>query len=367
MSEIMHDPESRGAAEAVVRQDWPEGGLESVDECPVCGSTRRRALYVGLRDNIFFCAPGEWALHDCLDCGSAYLDPRPSAATLHLAYRRYYTHDEPESRPAANLRGLRYLRRLLINGYKNWRFCAKLEPASPLGVPLVFLLPFIRTATEHAFRHLPRTAQHGRLLDIGFGSGAFLDAARAIGWEVSGVDPDSQSVSNALKRGLNVYQGDLAVLAGESNAFDVITLSHVIEHVHKPIPVLEACHRLLKPGGMLCLETPNIRSLGRERFQNNWRGLETPRHLVIFNRRSLHTALKQVGFTGVRDVSRPNPCFFIYASSQRMKHGLDPYANLPVPAWLKAEIIATGLLESCLRSRREYVSVTARKPKEPGA
>jgi 2-polyprenyl-3-methyl-5-hydroxy-6-metoxy-1,4-benzoquinol methylase len=292
------------------------------------------------------------------------MDPRPSPETLYLAYRTYYTHHKPKTVPASSLRGLKYIRRLLTNGYKNWRFGARLEPSSWLGVPLVFLLPFTRTAIEHAFRRLPRTAKHGRLLDIGFGSGAFLDAAHAIGWEVIGIDPDAEAVSNALKRGLNVYQGDLGVLAGESNAFDVITLSHVIEHVHKPIPVLEACYRLLKPGGKLWLETPNIDSLGRARFQNNWRGLETPRHLAIFNRRSLHAALNQVGFSDVRDVSRPNPCFFIYSSSQRMKQGLNPYENKPVSIWLKAEIIVVGFLEAWMKSRREYISVTARKAKE---
>jgi 2-polyprenyl-3-methyl-5-hydroxy-6-metoxy-1,4-benzoquinol methylase len=361
VEEIMRDPEMRGAREKIVSDEWPANGLESVEECPVCGSTRRRVLYGGLRDNVFFCAPGDWVLHDCLDCRSAFLDPRPSAATLHLAYRTYYTHEEQEPISASSLRGLRYVRRVLANGYKNWRFGARLKPSNWLGAPLAFLLPFQRTAIEHEFRYLPRTAKHGRLLDIGFGSGDFLDAARAIGWEVTGIDTDSKVVSNALKRGLNVYQGDLEVLAGESNAFDFITLSHVIEHVHKPIPILEACYRLLKPGGKLWLETPNINSLGRMRFRNNWRGLETPRHLVIFNRRSLHTALNQIGFTEVRDASRPSPCLFIYSSSQRMKQRLDPYENRPVSTLLKGEIVAVRFLESWLKSRREFVSVTARK------
>jgi 2-polyprenyl-3-methyl-5-hydroxy-6-metoxy-1,4-benzoquinol methylase len=357
----MRDPEMRGARENLVLDEWPADGLESVKECPVCRSTRRHVLYDGLHDNVFFCAPGDWVLHGCVDCRSAYLDPRPSAATLHLAYRTYYTHEEQEPASSSSLRGLKYVRRVLTNGYKNWRFGGRLKPSSSLGAPLVFLLPFKRTQIEREFRHLPRTANHGRLLDIGFGSGAFLDAAQAVGWEVSGIDTDSKVVNDALKRGLNVYQGGLDVLAGESNAFDVITLSHVIEHVHKPIPVLEACYRLLKPGGKLWLETPNINSFGRMRFRDNWRGLETPRHLVIFNRRSLHTALNQIGFTDVRDASQPSPCFFVYSSSQRMKRGLDPYENSPVSALLKGEIIAVGFMEWWLKSYREFISVTASK------
>jgi 2-polyprenyl-3-methyl-5-hydroxy-6-metoxy-1,4-benzoquinol methylase len=357
----MRDPEMRGARQKIAPDEWPPTGLESVKECPVCGSTRRRVLYSGLRDNVFFCAPGDWVLHDCVDCRSAYLDPRPSAATLHLAYRTYYTHEEQEPISASSLRGLKYVRRVLTNGYKNWRFGARLKPSGWLGAPFLFLLPFKRTAIEREFRHLPSLAKHGRLLDIGFGSGDFLYAAQAIGWAVAGIDTDSKVVSNALKRGLNVQQGNLEVFAAESNAFDVITLSHVIEHVQEPIPVLEACYRLLKPGGRLWLETPNISSLGRIRFRNNWRGLETPRHLVIFNRRSLHTSLNQIGFTHVRDVPQPSPCSFIYSSSQRMKQKLDPNENTPVSTLLKGEILAVGFLEWCLKSRREFVSVTAKK------
>jgi hypothetical protein len=55
----MRDPEMRGAREKMVSGEWPANGFESVNECPVCGSTRRRVLYGGLRDNVFFCAPGD--------------------------------------------------------------------------------------------------------------------------------------------------------------------------------------------------------------------------------------------------------------------------------------------------------------------
>ncbi|MGO9991763.1 MAG: class I SAM-dependent methyltransferase [Steroidobacteraceae bacterium] len=358
----MQNPERPGTAKTPPSGDWPQGGLESVRNCPVCGSARRRVLYERLRDNVFFCAPGDWALHDCLDCGSAYMDPRPSAETLYLAYSTYYTHEEQVTVSGSNLRGLAYVRRLLINGYKNWRFSAKLSPSSWLGVPIILLMPFKRAAIERQYRQLPRTTERGRLLDIGFGSGDFLDEAHAIGWEVTGIDPDAKVVSNALRRGLNVYQGNLEVLAGESNSFDIITMSHVIEHVHKPLMVLEACYRLLKPGGKLWMETPNINSIGRLRFQNNWRGLETPRHLVIFNRQSLRSALNQVGFVDVRDASQSNPLPIIYAASQRMKQGLDPHENMPISKLLRGEIILVRFLGWLLKSRREFVSVTASKP-----
>ncbi len=339
--------------------DWPQNGLESVKECPVCGGTRRRFLYDKLRDTVFFCAAGHWTLHACLDCHSAYLDPRPTADTLYLAYRTYYTHSEPGT--SANLHGLRYLRRLLSNGYKNWRFGANLNPTSGLGVPFFFLMPFKRTAIAREYRHLPRKANNRRLLDVGFGDGEFLHAAHRAGWDVTGVDTDLKVVMNARNRGLNVHQGDLQVFSAESNIFDVITLSHVVEHASEPMSVLRDCLRLLKPGGKIWLETPNINSIGRLRFQRHWRGLETPRHLVLFNWQSLHAALNDVGFTDVKDAAQPNPCFFIYSSSARIQHGLDPYEQKRVSPLLRIEIMLAGFLEMWLTSRREFISVTATK------
>jgi 2-polyprenyl-3-methyl-5-hydroxy-6-metoxy-1,4-benzoquinol methylase len=341
--------------------EWPTDGLESVEACPVCQSRQRRVLYAQLHDRVFFCAPGEWVLHQCLDCRSSYLDPRPTPETIHLAYRTYYTHQKAERIPTASLRGRKYLQRVMANGYRNWRFGAKFSPSSNLGVFLAFLLPSERAAIEHESRHLPRTSQRGRLLDVGFGDGAFLDIARAMGWVVTGIDPDSKVVSNALQRGLSVHQGGLEVLAGESSVFDVITMSHVIEHVHQPIEVLKACYRLLKVGGQLWVETPNIDSLGRSRFGHNWRGLEIPRHLVLFNGQSLRHALQEVGFADVQDASQPSPCSVIYPMSQRMQQGLDPYEDRPVPVWLKAEIIVARLIELWSKSRKEFLSITAKK------
>jgi hypothetical protein len=73
-------------------QEWPANGLEVVDRCPVCGEGEREILHQGLRDQVFYCAPGEWTLYCCRGCCSAYLDPRPTAETIYLAYRKYYTH-----------------------------------------------------------------------------------------------------------------------------------------------------------------------------------------------------------------------------------------------------------------------------------
>ena len=75
------------------KDSWPDGEMEQVKKCPVCQSVNRNQLYEGLSDNVFFCAPGVWNMYKCNHCKAAYLDPRPTPESIHLAYRSYYTHD----------------------------------------------------------------------------------------------------------------------------------------------------------------------------------------------------------------------------------------------------------------------------------
>lgn len=73
---------------------WPEDELEWLGKCPACGAARRDVLFEGLRDEAFHVAAGRWVLWRCQGCEAAYLDPRPSEASIGRAYANYYTHSE---------------------------------------------------------------------------------------------------------------------------------------------------------------------------------------------------------------------------------------------------------------------------------
>jgi len=284
-----------------IGQPWPDHGLEAVTACPVCGNSQRSTLYDDLTDRVFFCAPGTWSLHECNGCRSAYLDPRPTPETIYLAYQDYYTHKVPVQRAAPQgLRGMRYLRRVLANGYMNHRFGTCDAPASVLGVLAAHLLPSQKEILDRNLRHLPSFGSGRRVLDVGFGNGGFLQGARRAGWIVSGADPDPVAVHNAKERGLDVRHGGIEAYADQPASFDVITMSHVIEHVHDPVYVLRQAHALLKPGGQLWLDTPNIRSNGHRLFRRSWLHLDPPRHLVLFSWGSMRRVLNQLSFIDVK-------------------------------------------------------------------
>ena len=237
--------------------NWPDEDLEAVTRCPVCGSERREALHRGLTDRVFFCAPGTWDLFRCMGCNSAYLDPRPTPASIGRAYSRYFTHSGKWREAPEDLSPLRKVLRALSNGYFNHRFGTDFTPAHPPGAWLALLAPWKRGELESAGRHLPKAEPGQTLLDVGCGNGIFLEFARRAGWQAQGIDFDAEAVACCTRKGLNVKVGGIDALCDQAECFDWITLSHVIEHVHDPLAVLRACHRLLKPGGRAAVIVPD--------------------------------------------------------------------------------------------------------------
>ena len=342
---------------------WPANELECVAACPVCGSTDRRVLHEGLIDNVFFVAPGKWVLQSCQKCRSAYLDPRPTVHNIGKAYGTYYTHTDVVHNDNAIELGLyRRIRRMISSGYLNQRFGTQLRPASCIGKWVTRLLPMQREMLDTEYRYLPKPSKGQRLLDIGCGNGDFLVTARKAGWEVSGVEPDPKAAIAAGKQGVDVTLGTVDLLANQSNCFDAITLSHVIEHVHEPKKLLEAVQRLLKPGGVVSIDTPNIQSHGATLYKKSWRGIEAPRHLVLFNSTSLSELLNEMGFSNVNLKRRSNVKKDMYLKSQRIASGNSPYGK--APARLGCLEQARLYLKYTKTAQLEFITLVAEKSKE---
>jgi 2-polyprenyl-3-methyl-5-hydroxy-6-metoxy-1,4-benzoquinol methylase len=250
-------------------------------------------MYDELTDRQWFCAGGAWSLHRCLECSSAFLDPRPDRKTIGRAYTTYFTHTEASPEP--KVRGSR-ARTAMRNGYLNAHYGYEFSPASRLGPLLTRLFPKKRSYADLLVRNLRRPSPSARLLDIGCGRGTFLAEMRQAGWEVQGIEPDSSAAAAARSSGISVVNAPLASATLAPHSFDAVTMNHVIEHFHDPIDALRISHRLLKPGGILWIATPNLTSRGHTLFRRDWIGLDPPRHLVLFTRSSLACAVAATGF-----------------------------------------------------------------------
>jgi 2-polyprenyl-3-methyl-5-hydroxy-6-metoxy-1,4-benzoquinol methylase len=143
----------------------------------------------------------------------------------------------------------------------------------------------------------------GRLLDIGTAAGAFVAAAKARGWEAEGCEPNRWLARwGAEHYSITIRQGSVFEQPYEDGSFDVVTLWDVIEHTLNPREMLERCHRLLKPGGVLVVNYPDIGSSIARALGRRWLFL-TSVHLYYFDR---HTMTRMLDTTGFR-VERLRP------------------------------------------------------------
>ena len=308
-AEQMRDDPSSG--------EWPREELEPVSCCPLCGSRERMLLHERLMDLLFARAPGYWSMSRCLACGAGFLDPRPDAASIGRAYGGYYTHGDA---PAETIP--RRWKLALSNGYLNARYGYSQEPA--LSVPAPLLPARWRRKADRSIRHLPvphAGSPAPRLLDLGCGNGAFLSHMQRFGWEGVGLEPDRQAVEAARKAGLTVEQGCSVESSFPAGSFDAVTMNHVIEHLHDPLRMLELCHRVLRTDGVLWIATPNLEALGHTRFGPAWRGLEPPRHLVLFTLDALREILRKAGFEPGSAPLRGMGARWMYRTSARLQRG----------------------------------------------
>ena len=139
----------------------------------------------------------------------------------------------------------------------------------------------------------------GRLLDVGFGGGELLHAARRAGWDVSGVELAAPAVERARRHGFNAFQGTLANAAYEPDSFDVVLAVELLEHVIETGALLTEIHRVLRPGGLLWATTPHGRGISSRILGASWSVVSPPGHVQLFSIRGLKQLFRRAGFPTV--------------------------------------------------------------------
>jgi SAM-dependent methyltransferase len=288
-------PKSDGIKAVTIENEGVES--ECVGSCYLCAS-EGQVLYSALRDRLFG-APGRWDFRRCPACGLVWLDPRPVEQDLKKLYEAYYTHAPPPYRP----RRTALLRKIIRDGILGTAFGYVQRASSNLERTAGHLFGWIGPLRDRVGGTVMwlDESQTGRLLDVGCGSGEFMVLMQNLGWDVMGLDPDPRAVEVARTRfGLNVRRGTIEEEHFPDSHFDVITMSHVIEHVHDPVATFKECRRILRNGGRIVVVTPNSGSLGHRTFRAAWRGLEPPRHLFLFSPGTLLECMDRAGLCSLK-------------------------------------------------------------------
>jgi len=152
-------------------------------------------------------------------------------------------------------------------------------------------------ATVLRYFELPAAPKH---LDVGCALGFMLEEAKAAGWNPAGVETSEFAARYAAQHtGCPVYAGTLQKAALPPESFDVVTLMDVIEHVPEPLELIAEIYRILRPGGVLLIVTPNFGSLFVRLYGRNAYGIWPDQHIVYFRPSTMARLLQSVGFSEV--------------------------------------------------------------------
>lgn len=232
--------------------------------CPICNSPSNIQI-MDNRPDYEFGLPYKVNYHLCLNksCELVFVSPIPSASEISKFYQTYSTHNSnikiDKLQLIAKVNQNLYLKRI-AGLFNNDRL------------------------------------DNVNVLDFGCGNGNLMKHLLSIGvTNVIGYDMDPNACSCAIAEGLNAYS-DLEKI--EANGlYNYIFLNHVIEHLSDPADTIRFLSTHLKPGGKIIIRTPNSKSFLAGFFGEMWRGWETPRHLHVFNVKSIRKLIE--GISGV--------------------------------------------------------------------
>lgn len=230
--------------------------METLSQCPVCANDRFSS-FASIPDH--FLTKEEFQLVKCNQCSFLFTNPRPDQSEI----SRYYQSDEYLSHSG--------------------------KKAGWLGG----IYNFVRTISlNRKHKLISKHLSNGTILDIGCGTGEFLNFMKGKGWQTTGVEPAGNPRKYAREHyKLEIFEEDeLDKLPIEQ--FDVITLWHVLEHVPDLNLRIRQIKRLLKTDGLLVIALPNHESWDANFYQKFWAAWDVPRHFYHFSKRTFSLLMK---------------------------------------------------------------------------
>jgi 2-polyprenyl-3-methyl-5-hydroxy-6-metoxy-1,4-benzoquinol methylase len=146
------------------------------------------------------------------------------------------------------------------------------------------------------YKLISKFKKNGKILDIGQGTGEFLNFMQKKGWETKGVEPNESARKFAIKNYNLSVVDEKAIQEISANYFDVISMWHVLEHVVNLRERMQQVAKLLKKDGILVIAVPNLNSPDSQKYKDKWAGLDVPRHLYHFTVKTMDFLLSSSGF-----------------------------------------------------------------------
>jgi 2-polyprenyl-3-methyl-5-hydroxy-6-metoxy-1,4-benzoquinol methylase len=278
--------------------------------CPICNETKNE-VYLHCKDHTV--SEHTFTIVKCLSCNFIYTNPVPPESEIGKYYKSesYISHTDTKKG--------------IINK----------------------LYHFVRNITiKKKLQLLDQLSGKGKLLDIGCGTGHFIKECKNQGWTVEGTepDPDARKLAETLT---DSKISETVFAKTEFKSYNIISLWHVLEHVHRLNETIEQIKKLLKDNGHLIIAVPNCESFDAKYYKEHWAAFDLPRHLYHFTQDSMENLLHKHGFNIIKKTPMVFDSFYVSMMSEKYKKG-----NI-------VNAILTGLRSNLKgRNKLNYSSIT---------
>lgn len=257
----------------------------NISKCPVCSSTELK-FFVNTKD--FSLTKEEFELLQCQQCSFVFTNHIPTKEQIgpYYAFKAYVSHTNDNQGLINRL--FQIVRKRTLKQKSNW-------------VQSLF------------------TGHKGKMLDIGAGIGAFAHSMQEKGWEVIGIEPDDATRARAK----SIYNLDLkgpnALFEITDNSIDIVTMWHVLEHVHDLDDYLKAIQKITKSNSKIIIAVPNYTSFDARFYKQYWAALDVPRHLYHFSPKSMEILLARFNMQIVKTKPMWFDSFYVSMLSEQYK------------------------------------------------
>jgi len=260
--------------------------METLSNCPICDHKTFKEFIVCTDYTV---SKKDFTIVKCDTCGFKFTNPRPLESDLGDYYKseEYISHSNTRKGLISKL----------YQSVRNYTLKKKLKLITKLN----------------------KTS--GNILDIGCGTGEFLNVCKLSGWNTLGIEPSE----DARKFGKGSFALDVreedALKGLKDGSYDIITMWHVLEHVPHLNARIEEIKRLLKPGGHILIAVPNCSSKDAAKYGRYWAAYDVPRHLYHFIPNDLRNICKRHSLQLVNILPMKFDSYYVSMLSEKYKTG----------------------------------------------
>lgn len=259
--------------------------MEKISNCPICNSSQFLS-FLSCKD--YTVSRETFQIVECNSCHFKFTNPRPEEQNLGAYYKSetYISHSNTS-------------KGFVNSAYQTVRKYTLLKKLQLIS----------------------RYYKTGKILDIGCGTGEFLNICKNAKWEVLGIEPDADARKKSIEKyGLDVRE-ELEIKSLKNEEFDVISMWHVLEHVPNLNDRIEDLKRLIKPNGMIIVAVPNLTSLDAKIYKEHWAAYDLPRHLYHFSPKDIEAVFKNHGLTVFKILPMVFDSFYVSMLSEKYRTG----------------------------------------------